>query len=54
MGVKVNCCRSSTMVPSEVLVNGEIVAISDKAVHFGHFICTKKQEDITLAAKNNF
>ena len=25
--------RSSTMVPSEVLVNSEIVAISDKTVH---------------------
>ena len=45
--------RSSTMVPSEVLVNGEIVAISDKTVHLGHTICTKDRENITLAAKNN-
>ena len=30
--------RSSTIVPSEVLVNGEIVAISDKTVHLGHTI----------------
>ena len=46
IGVKVNCCTSradlrpwyhSTMVP----VIGEIVAISDKTVHFGHTICTK-------------
>ena len=42
------------MVPSEVLVNGEIVAISDKTVHLGHTICTKDGEDMTLAAKNNF
>ena len=46
--------RSSTMVPSGVLVNGEIVAIFDKTVHFGHTMCTKDREDITLAAKNNF
>ena len=46
--------RSSTMVPSEVLVNGEIIAISDKTVHLGHTICTKDREDITLATKNNF
>ena len=46
--------RSSTIVPSEVLVNGEIVAISDKTVHLGHTICTADREDITLAAKNNF
>ena len=46
--------RSSTMVPSEVLVNGEIIAISDKIVHLGHTICTKDREDITLAVKNNF
>ena len=45
---------SSTMVPSEVLVNGGIVAISDKTVHLGHTICTKVREDITLADKNNF
>ena len=42
------------MVPSEVLVNGEIVAISDKTVHLGHTIYTKDREDITLAAKSNF
>ena len=46
--------RSSSMVPSEALVNDEIVAISDKAVHLGHTICTKDREDFTLAAKNNF
>ena len=46
--------RSSTMVPSKVLVNGEIVAISDKIVHLRHTICTKDRENITLAAKNNF
>ena len=45
--------RSSAMVPSEVLVNGAIVAISDKTVHLGHTICIKDRVDITLAAKNN-
>ena len=35
--------RSSAIVPSVVLVNGEIVAISDKTVHLRHTtcICTK-------------
>ena len=45
---------SSTMVPSEVLANGEIVAISDNTVHLGHTICTKNCEDITFTAKNHF
>ena len=42
------------MVPSEVLVNGEIVAISNNTVHLGHTICTKDCEDITFTAKNHF
>ena len=46
--------KSSTMVPSEVLVNSEIVAISDKTVHLGHTICSKDRENITLPTKNNF
>ena len=37
--------RSSTMVPSEILVNSEIVAISDKTVNLGHTICTKDREN---------
>ena len=44
----------SLHVESNTLVNGEIVAISDKTVHLGHTICTKDREDITLATKNNF
>ena len=39
--------RSTTMVLSEVLVNDDIVAISDKTLHLGHTICTKDREDIT-------
>ena len=46
--------RYATMMPSEVLVNGEIVAISDKSVHLGHTIRKKDREDITMAAKINF
>ena len=42
------------MVPSEVLVNGKIVAKFDKTVNLGHTICAKDSEEITLAAKNNF
>ena len=38
--------RSSTMLPSEALLNGEVVATSDKTVHLGHTICTKDPEDI--------
>ena len=50
MGVKI----ASTMVPSEVLVNDEIVAMSNKTMHLGHTICRNDREDITLAFKNNF
>ena len=51
-----NGCKSkfSTIVLSEVLVNDETVAISDKTVHLEYTTCTKDREDITLAAKNNF
>ena len=34
--------RSSAMVPSEVLVNGEIVAISDKTVHLYTYYLYKR------------
>ena len=46
--------RSSTMVPSDILVNGKLVVVYDKTVHLGHTICTEDREDITMAAKNNF
>ena len=46
--------RSSVMMPSEIMVNGQIVGVSEKAVHLGHTISTTDRDCITLAAKNNF
>ena len=42
------------MVPSEVLINDKIVAMSNKTKHLGHTICRKDSDDNTLFAKNNF
>ena len=46
--------RSSVMMPSEIMVNGQIVGVSEKAVHLGHTISTTDRDCITMAAKNNF
>ena len=43
--------RSSVMMPSENMVNGQIVGVSEKAVHT---ISTTDRDCITMAAKNNF
>ena len=34
--------RSSVMMPSEIMVNGQIVGVSEKAVHLGHTVSTLK------------
>ena len=46
--------RSSVMMPSEIMVNGQIVGVSEKAVHLGHTISTTDRDCITIAAKNYF
>ena len=46
--------RSSVMMPSEIMVNGQIVVVSQKAVHFGHTVSTADRDCITMAAKNTF
>ena len=46
--------RSSVMMPSEIMVNGQIVGVSEKTVYLGHTISTTDRDCITLAAKNNF
>ena len=46
--------RSSVMMPSEIMVNGQIVGVSEKAVHLGHTISTTDRDCITMAAKNSF
>ena len=42
------------MMPSEIMVNGQIVGVSEKAVHLSHTISTTDRDCITMAAKNNF
>ena len=57
MGIKVSCYslgRSSVMMPSEIMVNGQIAGVSEKAVHLGHTISTTDRDCITMAAKNKF
>ena len=46
--------RSSVMMPSEILVNSQIIGVSEKAVHLGHTESTTDRDCITMAAKNNF
>ena len=41
-------------MPSEIMVNGQIVGVSEKAVNLGHTISTTDRDCITMAAKNNF
>ena len=45
--------RSSVMMPSEIMVNGQIVGVSGKTVHLGHTVSTTDQDCITMTAKNN-
>ena len=46
--------RSSFMMPSEIMVNGQIVGVSEKAVYLGHSVSTTDRDCITMAAKNKF
>ena len=43
--------RSSVMIPSEIMVNGQIVGVSDKAAHLGHTISTTDCDCITMAQR---
>ena len=42
------------MMSSDIMVNGQIVGVSEKAVHLSHTISTTDRDCITMAAKNNF
>ena len=46
--------RSSVMMPSENMVNGQIVGMCEKAVHLGYTVSTTDRDCITMAAKNKF
>ena len=46
--------RSSVMMPSEIMVNGQIVGVSGKTVHLCHTVSTTDCDCITMTAKNNF
>ena len=46
--------RFSNEMESGILVNGEIVNISDNAVHLGHTISSSNRESISLTAKSSF
>ena len=41
------------MMPSEIMVNGQIVGMSEKTVNLGHTASTTDRDCITMAAKNN-
>ena len=45
--------RSSVMMPSEIMVNGQIVGVSKEAVHLGYIISTTDRDCITVAGNNN-
>ena len=45
--------KSSVMVPSEIMVNGQIVGVF-KTVHLGHTVWTTDCVYVTLAMKNSF
>ena len=47
-------CRSSVMIPSEIMINDQLVGLSGKAVHLGHTVSTTDRDCITIAAKNKF
>ena len=46
--------RFSNGMESGIMVNGEIVNISDNAVHLGHTISSSDRESISLTAKSSF
>ena len=46
--------RFSNGMKSGIMVNGEIVNISDDAVHLGHTISSSDRESISLTAKSSF
>ena len=46
--------RFSNGMESEIMVNEEIVNISDNAVHLGHTISSSDRESISLTAKRSF
>ena len=58
MVAKVNCYffkgRCASAITSGIIVNGEIVHISDNAVHLGHNISTSDRDSMILAAKRAF
>ena len=39
------------MMSSEIMVNGQIVVVSEKAVHLGHTILTTDRDCITSVSK---
>ena len=58
MVVKANCYFLkgifSNGMESGVMVNGEVVNISDNAVHLGHTILSSDRESISLTTKSSF
>ena len=46
--------RFSNGLESGIMVNREIVSISDNAVHLGHTISSSDRESISLTAKRSF
>ena len=44
----------ASTITSGIMVNGEIVHISDNAVHLGHNISTSDRDSMILAAKRAF
>ena len=40
-------------MPAEIMVNGQIVGVSEKTVNLGHTVWTTDRDCITMAAKNN-
>ena len=46
--------RFSNGMESGIMVNGELVNISDNAVHLGHTISSSDRESISLTAKSSF
>ena len=46
--------RFSNGMESGIMVNGEIVNISDNAVHLGHTISSSERESMSLTAKSSF
>ena len=47
-------CIYASTITSGIMVNGEIVHISDNAVHIGHNISTSDRDSMILTAKRGF